>query len=189
MLWASSCAMIRAPLPMLRASDIVQDAWVSDCRIGFENVWTLKFSPVSCTCQTGKPCHCCLRHWPNWLDQRILRQRFRICLYLAYKSSPVKRSAWSQCRSFLYKTNNRCIRVGLFNFIGVLAKCKHIGNICSVLKFVFLWNWPSFSFSAKDRMCPGNFWSADPPPGLADRYQPRGALRKYKEFTFLRDKM
>ena len=30
MLWPSSCAMIRAPLPRLRALDIVQDAWVSD---------------------------------------------------------------------------------------------------------------------------------------------------------------
>ena len=46
MLWASSWAMIRAPLPRLRASDIVHDAWVSDWLRGpvLRAVWEF------CTC-------------------------------------------------------------------------------------------------------------------------------------------
>ena len=73
MLWASSCATIKAPLPRLWASDIVQDAWIGHMTFCLLIQKLKRQRPVSYTCLTNRPFRYCHRHQTDCNKKQTLK--------------------------------------------------------------------------------------------------------------------
>ena len=100
MLWASSWATIKAPLPRLWASDIVQDAWIGQLTFCLLIQKLKRQRPVCYTCLTNRPFRCCRRHQTDYNQDQTLKTGGFPISHLAKRSTPVKRRAWSQPFTF-----------------------------------------------------------------------------------------